>query len=47
VVDVGESHREARSSTAPKPDGSRRPGEWAARYIARHLPRAGVTASTT
>ena len=38
VVDVGESHREARSSTAPKPDGSRRPGEWAARYIARHLP---------
>ena len=26
----------------PKPDGSRRPGEWSARYIQRHLQAAGL-----
>jgi hypothetical protein len=26
----------------PKPDGSRRPGEWSARYIKRHLEAAGL-----
>lgn len=27
----------------PKPDGSRRPGEWIARYITRHMMAAGLT----
>src|SRR5690349_14163139 len=37
LIDAGATERQERV-TPPRPDGSRRPGEWIARYLARTLP---------
>lgn len=41
MVDAGASTRPLKFTTSPKPDGSRRPGEWIARYALRHLQATG------
>ncbi len=43
MVDVGAIYDPLKYTIAPRPDGSRRPGEWVARYVARHLRAAGAT----
>lgn len=42
LIDAGASLNGLDVSVAPRPDGSRRPGEWIARYLRRHLGRAGL-----
>ncbi|MCC2971326.1 ComEC/Rec2 family competence protein [Massilia sp. IC2-476] len=42
LVDAGASLNAPDVSVAPRPDASRRPGEWIGRYAARHLRRAGL-----
>jgi len=42
LIDAGASLNALDVSVAPRPDASRRPGEWIARYAARHLARAGL-----
>lgn len=42
LVDAGASQNGLDVSVAPRPDASRRPGEWIGRYLARHLGRAGL-----
>ena len=39
LVDAGAAPQGTVPGATPRPDGSRRPGEWIARYIARTLPR--------
>jgi hypothetical protein len=39
LYDAGATASTLDESAAPKPNGSRRPGEWIARYVKRHLPR--------
>jgi beta-lactamase superfamily II metal-dependent hydrolase len=36
MIDAGASNSSAETSSKPRPDASRRPGEWIARYAARH-----------
>ncbi|MBI1199539.1 MAG: MBL fold metallo-hydrolase [Phenylobacterium sp.] len=38
MVDAGATASPPEMSTAPRPDGTRRPGEWIARYARRRLP---------
>ena len=40
LADPGATDRQGPRVTAPRPDGSRRPGEWVARYIRRIMPQA-------
>jgi hypothetical protein len=42
LIDAGASLNGTDVSVAPRPDGSRRPGEWTGRYLSRHLSRAGL-----
>ncbi|MDY0961095.1 ComEC/Rec2 family competence protein [Massilia sp. CFBP9026] len=42
LIDAGASSNALDVSVAPRPDASRRPGEWIGRYAARHLRRAGL-----
>ena len=41
LVDAGESHGDEKAMSPARPDGSRRAGEWIARYVSRQLDRAG------
>jgi beta-lactamase superfamily II metal-dependent hydrolase len=41
MVDAGAIYAPLEYTIAPKPDGSRRPGEWLGRYTQRHLREAG------
>ena len=43
LVDAGAIYDSLKYTIAPMPDGSRRPGEWVARYAARHIRAAGAT----
>lgn len=43
LIDAGASNNGLDVSMAPRPDGSRRPGEWIGRYLRRHLDRAGLS----
>jgi glyoxylase-like metal-dependent hydrolase (beta-lactamase superfamily II) len=43
LVDAGASGTQGPAMNAAKPDGSRRPGEWIARYVKRQLQVAGRT----
>lgn len=43
LIDAGASMNGLDVSVAPRPDASRRPGEWIARYLRRHLERAALT----
>ncbi len=43
MVDAGAIYDSLKYTIAPKPDGSRRPGEWVARYVQRHIRGAGAT----
>ncbi len=43
MVDAGAIYDPLKYTIAPKPDGSRRPGEWVARYVQRHIRRAAAT----
>jgi hypothetical protein len=50
LIDAGDVHRPApleQYYVSPRPDGSRRPGEWIARYLSRGLRRAGRDAIDT
>jgi len=40
MVDAGAIYTPLKYTIAPKPDNSRRPGEWIARYVGRHLKAA-------
>lgn len=42
LVDAGALYGQTEFMIAPKPDGSRRPGEWIGRYIQRQLKAAGL-----
>ena len=42
LIDAGASMNKLDVSVAPRPDASRRPGEWIGRYALRHLARAGL-----
>ncbi|AWL03518.1 ComEC/Rec2 family competence protein [Massilia oculi] len=42
LIDAGASFNEPEVSVAPRPNASRRPGEWMGRYVRRHLGRAGL-----
>lgn len=42
LVDAGASLNGLDVSVAPRPDTTRRPGEWIGRYLRRHLGRAGL-----
>lgn len=42
LIDAGASFNEPDVSVAPRPNASRRPGEWMGRYVRRHLARAGL-----
>jgi len=42
LVDAGALHRNTPYVIDPKPDGSRRPGEWIGRYVERQLKAAGL-----
>lgn len=42
LVDAGASLNGLDVSVSPRPDASRRPGEWIGRYLRRHLGRAGL-----
>lgn len=42
LIDAGASLNGLDVSVAPRPDASRRPGEWIARYLRRHLAKAGL-----
>lgn len=42
LVDAGASLNGQDVSVAPRPNSSRRPGEWIGRYVLRHLERAGL-----
>jgi beta-lactamase superfamily II metal-dependent hydrolase len=41
MVDAGAIYETLEYTIAPKPDASRRPGEWLGRYVRRHLTAAG------
>ena len=41
LIDAGEAHSEERTMAPPRPDASRRAGEWIARYVQRQLHRTG------
>src|SRR5262245_56972227 len=41
LIDAGAASGGSTVTTPPRPDGSRRPGEWIARYIGRWLPATG------
>src|SRR5688572_6696300 len=41
LIDAGASTAGGAAMSAPKPDATRRPGEWIARYAARHLGPTG------
>lgn len=41
LIDAGATNNALDVSAAPKPDGTRRPGEWVARYAQRHLRATG------
>lgn len=41
MVDAGATSASLKYTIAPRPDGSRRPGEWVGRYAQRHLRAAG------
>jgi Predicted hydrolase (metallo-beta-lactamase superfamily) len=41
MIDAGASNGGPDVTTPPRPDGTRRPGEWAGRYARRHLRAAG------
>jgi hypothetical protein len=41
LIDAGATNNALDVSAAPKPDASRRPGEWVARYAQRHLHATG------
>lgn len=43
LIDAGASMNRLDVSMAPRPDASRRPGVWIARYASRHLARAGLS----
>lgn len=43
MVDAGALHRNTPFVIDPKPDGSRRPGEWLGRYAKRQLEAAGLS----
>jgi len=43
MVDAGAIYDPLKYTIAPKPDASRRPGEWLARYVTRHISAAEVT----
>jgi beta-lactamase superfamily II metal-dependent hydrolase len=47
LIDAGAAATPGPAMDAPRPDGSRRPGEWIARYAARQLKAAGQTESAT
>jgi beta-lactamase superfamily II metal-dependent hydrolase len=42
LIDAGASANALDTSVAPRPDASRRAGEWIGRYARRHLQRAGL-----
>jgi len=42
LIDAGASTNKLDVSVAPRPDASRRPGEWIGRYVRRHLAQAGL-----
>lgn len=44
LIDAGASNNGLDTSVAPRPDASRRAGEWIGRYARRHLRRAGLDA---
>ena len=41
LIDAGEAHSAERTMSPARPDGSRRAGEWIARYVRRQLARVG------
>lgn len=43
MVDAGAKYDSLKYTIAPKPNGSRRPGEWQARYVERHIKAARAT----
>jgi beta-lactamase superfamily II metal-dependent hydrolase len=43
LVDAGATPEPLKYSIPPKPDASRRPGEWIGRYVARHIAATGAT----
>lgn len=43
LIDAGATSDSVKYAIAPKPDASRRPGEWVSRYVTRHIKAAGAT----
>jgi hypothetical protein len=41
LIDAGATNDALETSTAPRPNGQRRPGQWVARYVQRHVRAAG------